>query len=69
MEKKSRELLGAIVVAYKTQRDFANFLGISPVSLSNKLSGKANWKLAEVRRVKKLLGLSDAETISYFNLW
>lgn len=69
MKETNRDLIGSIIARFKSQKEFAKALDISSVSLSNKLSGKAKWKLEEVIKSKILLKLSDSDVAKYFNLW
>lgn len=59
-------LRGAIRAKFKTQEAFAKALGISPCGLSNKLNGKTEWTVAEIRLGCALLGLSAEDIPSYF---
>lgn len=46
-----------------TQPVFANALGISSKTLSNKLSGRSDWNLGECRKAAMILGYSSIDEL------
>lgn len=60
------DLRGLIRSKYKTQARFAEAIGISACSLSNKLNGKAEWTAEEIRKSCEVLGISAEEIPTYF---
>lgn len=44
----------------------AEQIGISPMSLRNKISGLTEFKISEVLRMQEILGLNDEETRDIF---
>lgn len=56
----SYKLKGKIVSEGFTQKDFAEKIGISASSLSQKLSGKRDFTIGEVDRICSVLCIVDA---------
>lgn len=52
--------------AYHKFEDFAKDMGISPSTLSQKLSGNSEWTRIEVANAATLLNLSNEEIIDIF---
>lgn len=61
-----RKLRGKIKEVYNTEVAFADALCITHTSLSNKLTGKSDFKLYELIRAVKLLGIEPNEVYDYF---
>lgn len=61
-----RKLNGKIVEKYSTQYRFAEALGMSEHSLSNKLNNRVPWKTSEITKAMKLLGLDQKKVGEYF---
>lgn len=51
---------------YLKFEDFANDLGITMSTLSNKLKGKTDWKREEMIKAAELLGFSPDDILFYF---
>lgn len=49
-----------------TQEEFAKKLGISRMSLSNRLNGKVQWNLDEMKIAEKVLKLTGDEMRAVF---
>lgn len=49
-----------------TQAEFAEKIGVSRVSLQNRLNGKVDWCLKEVRTAEKLLKLTEQDVRAIF---
>lgn len=47
-----------------TQLQLADALGVTQATVSRKVSGASAWKIAELRQVADLLGVSAAEVIA-----
>lgn len=60
------KLKGRIKEKYGTQEGFANAIGISPTTISFKISGKAKWRQDEIVKAAKLLEISKKEIVEYF---
>ena len=58
------KLKGKIVEVYGTQEAFAEALGINKGSLSNKLSGNADFKQKQIKQSIELLGIDNR--VPYF---
>lgn len=52
----------------KTVKDLAEAVEISPQALYKKLSGDINVTVADVRKIKTFLGLTDADVTEIFLL-
>lgn len=63
---KTQELKGRIRAGGYTQKRFSDALGISPASLSRKLSGSVDFTLGEIERIRQLLSLSPEEAADIF---
>lgn len=63
---KFRRLRGEIRRVFYTEKAAAEALGITSVSLCNKLQGKQDFKLKEVKKLSKLLGIERREIARYF---
>lgn len=59
-------LKGRIVEIYGNQEKFAEKLGISRQSLSQKMTQRTQWKQKEICRSISLLSLNSAEVVSCF---
>lgn len=60
------KLKGKIRECFPTQSDFAQKLGISDASLSNKLNNKTVFDQDEIQESIDIFNLSAIETIEYF---
>lgn len=61
-----RKLCGRIVEKYHTQVAFASAMKISERTLSAKLTGKRDWKQADIFMACKLLDIPQQEISTYF---
>jgi len=59
-------LCNAIRQKFRTQRAFAEAIGVNPSTLSSKLNGKASWTFGEVAKSCEVLGIPLAEAPDYF---
>ena len=66
MKKRFSTLRGALVETGTTQHVLAHDLGLSPSSLSNRLTGKVPWTIQEAYSVLRLLNRPDTELQLYF---
>lgn len=55
------KLRGKIMEKYRSYRDFANEISISPKALGDKLSGKYPFKQEEMQKIKDVLALSSID--------
>lgn len=55
------KLEGKIIEKFQSKRNFSQKLGISEVSLSNKLNNKRAFTQKEMTKAIELLGLSNVE--------
>ena len=60
------KLLGQIKEKGFTQADFAAKIGVSPPTLSLKLSNKAFFKQDEMKKTSEIIGFDISEMGSYF---
>lgn len=60
------KLRGAIKGMGYTESEFATKLGISRTSMSQKLCGKADFTINEVKNITALLSLADEEVMAIF---
>lgn len=60
------KLRGKIREVFGTQEAFANAMEMNTVSLSNRLTGKLEWKTSEIAKACELLGIPLAENAEYF---
>lgn len=65
---KTGELRERIVASGITQIHIANNLGINIGTLQNKLNGKTEFKISEIVKLSKILGLTNKERDYYFGL-
>lgn len=61
-----RKLTGKIVEVCGTKTVFAEKLGITRVSLTNKLKGRNYFTQEEIIKACDILGLEDREAFDYF---
>lgn len=66
MCRECRELKAKMYLANETQRDLANFLGISESNMNLKLNGKAEFTRGEMNQIIYRYDLSDSEIREYF---
>lgn len=62
----AQKIKGRIVEEGSSISKAAKFLGITPYTLSKKLSGRAPMTLDEARGLKEMLNISDGEINIYF---
>ena len=60
------KLRGKIREVFGTQHAFATAMGVSSVTVSQRLNGKVQWKINEIARACELLGISLEEVSQYF---
>ena len=60
------KLRGKIREVFGTQEAFAEAMGISTVTISQKLNGKVEWKTSEIVKACELLGVPLADNAEYF---
>ena len=60
------KLRGKIKEVYNTQQAFADAMGISRASLSQRLAGAVEWKTPEIIKACELLNIELAEAHLYF---
>lgn len=60
------KLKGRIKEIFETQNAFAKALGLSPVSVSDKLNNKSQWTQKEIDTACVLLGIESVEIPVYF---
>jgi transcriptional regulator with XRE-family HTH domain len=63
---KYGELRGQIRAKFKTQKAFADAMGMSLCSLCQKLNGKTQWKAEEIRKACELLDIAPIQIPRYF---
>lgn len=66
MAQEYYELRQRIRGRYARIGDFARAVGITNGTLSLKLSGKSEWKRAEMMKAAELLDLTPEEILHYF---
>lgn len=60
------KLRGKIVEVYGTIQAFAGAIGITPLSVGKKLSGKSEWTRDEIMKSCSALGIKTADILEYF---
>lgn len=60
------KLRGKIKEVFGTQEAFAEAMGMNTVSLSQRLSGKLDWKAPEIALACEVLGIPLEENAAYF---
>lgn len=60
------KLTGRIIEKFGTRKRFAEELGLSEVSMSNKLNGKSGFSQAEITTWGKTLGIAEKDFGLYF---
>lgn len=63
---KYAKLRGAIRERFGSEGVLAVKLGMSPVTLSKKLNGKADWKKSEIEKTLEYLVIPRSEVYDYF---
>ena len=55
-------------IAWKglTQIELANEMGVTPVTLSNKINNKIEFKASEIRNIADILGLDNLDIMAIF---
>lgn len=61
-----QKLRGRIRAQYITQAEFAQAMGISVCTLSQKLNGISEWSAREIRKACELLEIPPEEIHAYF---
>jgi hypothetical protein len=61
-----QKLKGAIVGKGKTYEECARGLGISVTAFSNKINGKAGFKVEEAAKLSELLDLTKEDRVEIF---
>ena len=62
----TRQLKSVLTLRGMTQIELANKMGISPVTLSNKINNKIEFKASEIRKIADILGLGNMEVMNTF---
>lgn len=60
------KLRGKIREVFGTQDKFAEAMGMSTVSMSQRLNGKLEWKTSEIALACKVLGIPLEDNATYF---
>lgn len=60
------KLKGKIIEKYSSQKDFAQALGVSRVTVSNKLNNKVPFGQEEIDTICKLLDIQKKDIGDYF---
>lgn len=60
------KLSGKITEKYGRATKFAKAMGMSDANISNRLSGKTKWRIDEVFKAAKLLGIKCNDLKLYF---
>ena len=68
IKKKYDELRKRIVAKYGTMDKFAQAIGFSATTLSNKLNDKSTWRLNDIVSACQLLDIPSAEISIFFNI-
>ena len=68
IKKKYDELRKRIVAKYGTMDKFAQAIGFSATTLSNKLNDKSTWRLNDITSACQLLDIPPAEISNFFNI-
>lgn len=61
--KRYRRLRGALIAAGLAQEDLADVLRISPTSVSNRFTGRHDWRLHEMYAVLAYLGIERPASV------
>ena len=60
------KLRGLIREVFETEEKFGMAMGVSKSTISQKLSGKTQWKMGEVAEACRLLGIRIEDAHTYF---
>lgn len=60
------KLRGKIREVYGTQDAFSEAMGVSSVTISQRLNGKTDWKTNEIAKACELLGIPLKDVALYF---
>lgn len=60
------KLRGKIREVFGTQDKFAEAMGMSTVSISQRLNGKLEWKACEIAKACEILGIPLEDAALYF---
>lgn len=60
------KLKDRIISHYGTQKNFANWLGVSESAVTRYLNGERPWKAKAIFRAAELLKIPDGEIRDYF---
>ena len=66
VEYDYKKLCGRITEVFGTQAKFAEAMGTSERTVSQKLNSKIDWKQGEIRKACSLLDISISDSPSYF---
>lgn len=66
---QKKKLKSFMVMACATNQDCANALGIHLATFSNKLNGKTDWTLDEVKKLCKYLSIIDPSDMANIFIW
>lgn len=62
----TRQLKSVLTLRGMTQIELANEMGVSPVTLSNKINNKIEFKASEIRNIADILGLDNLDIMAIF---
>lgn len=63
---KYRALRKAVTENDMRLKDLAAYLGMEPMSVSNRMSGRISWRIDECYKVMRWLGLPESQVYKYF---
>lgn len=66
MERQFTELRRRIIAYFSTMAEFAEALGISSQTLSNRLNGKTPWRADDISKCCNLLDIEKGDIPIYF---
>ena len=66
MSKEFAKLRGLIIEKYGTCDKFAEDLGITSVSLSNKMNGKTSFTMRDIKISQRLLDIDSKDVGEFF---
>ena len=65
-DSRFSKLRGRLVEYGLSQADLSNLLGLCPMSISRRFTGKMQWRLGEIYMIMDLLDISINELELYF---
>lgn len=68
IKKKYDVLRKRIVAKYGTMDKFAQAIGFSATTLSNKLNDKSTWRLDDITSACQLLDIPSTDISNFFNI-